>query len=634
MTFRALDGEGAHALDLNQIIDQLEGRGVLAGGSVTSAPGNHMIEVESTAVYLNEQRHEVPETQIDLASYIENAPRKVLVYISTSGTIEVAGGEPSEPEPRDEYRFNTYRPAPPDLSHMDAVPLAEIWLSPDDTRTTDADIKDRSVSADFQIHSASVDVLDVDSLIDGSGREHTGEIADLVDVPSNESVRETVNSDPDHATTASHNYFSGDHADLSNVQPNQHHAPPSPEEMRDAVRGVVDAADLDGASGATGQHLEYTGSDVAWRDPPEQQAMVYSTGTVTHTGGSATTVRLENIAPDETTPVAVVVGVDQAPTWDGDYGFSVDVSRQWDNSSSELDVVLDLTWDTDPGSGNDLTLGYTIWDREPAIIDGKYTDEDALGAINGATINPGTVIVSSRLKHPVYDELSNTPASEIGDVVVASGNGSDAFGEYIYDGSSWSGPLGTSVTTLSDLTINTTKDWQGYAITNLGAPEGSTDAIRQQELSSHESDGNAHHAPVTGSDIDHANLQNVDPNQHHSPPTDQEIVESAAGNVFSLSLIGATIPSGEYLRDYIYLESDETMTLVRGEFFDSNGNVPSGLELQLYDQQSGTVEYRQTNKLERGGSLASVSGRADVEARIHNDSDTSVSASGVVSYYL
>lgn len=632
--FRVQDGEGAHALDVNQILDQLQGRGVIAGGSVTAAPGSHMIEVEATAVFLNGTRHEIPETTLDLENRIESKPRKVILYVSTAGALEVAEGEPADPQPRDEHRFNTYRPAPPDLSHMDAVPLAEIWLSPLDTRTTDADIRDRTVDANLQIHSASVNVLDVDTIVDGTGTSHSGELADYEDVPSDANIRDTINTDPDHATTASHNYFSGDHADLTNVTSDQHHAPPTPEEMRNAVRGVVDAAELDGASGAAGDHLEWTGSDVRWNPPPEQQAMVYSSGSVTHTGGSSTTVTIQGVAPDQTAQFAVVVGVNTAPSWSADYGFDVDVARQWDSTNSELDLELTLTWTTDPGSGNDLDVGYTIWDREPAIVDGRFTDADAINAIDGASISPDTVLVSSRIKYPVYDNLVDAPAAELGDIIVISGAGTDAFGEYIYDGAAWSGPLGTSVTSLSDLTINVAKDWSGYPITNVGAPVNPADAARVQELNDHAADASAHHAPVTGADIDHANITNVQPDQHHAPPTDQDIVERAAGRVFSLPLLGATIPSGEYLRDYLYLESDETLTLVRGEFYEVGGTVPAGLELQLYDQIDGTVEYRQTSTLQRGGALATINGRADVEARIYNGTGSAVSASGVVSYYL
>ena len=636
--FRTRDGEGAHALDMNQIIDQLNGRGVIAGGNVTAAPGSHMVQIESTAVYLNEQRHDISQTTIDLATYIENAPRKGLIYINTDGEIAFAGGEPEEPRPKGEYRFQTYRPAPPDLSHMDCVVLAEVWLSPLDTQTTDADIKNRNVSADFRIHAASVDVLEADTLVDGSGTAHSGELADQEDIPTDANIRQVIYDDPDHATLAPHNYFSGSHDDLTDIRVDQHHAPPTEEEMRDAVRGIVDAAELDGASGATGQHLEWTGSDVQWLDPPAQQATVYDSGTITHTGGSQTTVLIENVAPEETSEFSIVIGVDTPPTWDANYGYSVtNVSRQWDDTNAQLNAEVTLEWDTDPGSGNDLTLGYTVWDREPAIVQGRFTNADAIQALDGASISPAEVIISSRFKYPVYDELSNVPPAEVGDFVVVSGNGSDPFGGFIYNGVEWSGPLGASVSNLSDLIINTGKDWNGYPITNVGAPQDPADAARQQELTDHANDASAHHAPVTGSDIDHANLQNVQPDQHHPEPTEQEIIERTAGHVFSLPLFGATIPDGEYLRNYVSLGSDETLTMVRGELFAEGGEEPPDLELQLFDKGSSTVVYQQPSdglSLVIGDSLATISGPTKVEARLYNGTGSDISASGIVSYHL
>lgn len=40
-------------------------------------------------------------------------------------------------------------------------------------------------------------------------------------------ARNAINTDSDHGSTASHDYFSGDHADLSNVQSDQHHSRPT-----------------------------------------------------------------------------------------------------------------------------------------------------------------------------------------------------------------------------------------------------------------------------------------------------------------------------------------------------------------------------------------------------------------------
>lgn len=638
MTFRVEDGQGAQALDINQLLDQMKGRGVIAGGTVSSsALGDHVVEVESTAVYLNEQRHDVPQQTIDLQTNIGPRPRKVLIYVNTSGEVAIAEGEPEDPKPDDQYRFQTYRPAPPDLTHMDCVVLAMVWLSPDDDRTTEADIQDRTVSADLDVHSATAEIMSFDTIIDGAGIEHSGELADITDVPSEPNIRQTINEDPDHGSTASHNYFSGSHLDLTDVAPDDHHPPRTDQETRDAVRGVVDASELDGAAGAAGDHLEWTGSDVRWQPPPNQQADVLHSETILHTGGSSTTATLTGVTTDQTANFEVYVGVATEPGWSADYQFTETIERQWDSTNGQLDVVVTLDWITDPGTGNDLDIQCLVWDAHPQVIEGRYSDSDAVNAMTGATIEPANVHVSDRLNYPVYDELANTPTSEVGDVIIISGNGTDTFGQYIYDGASWAGPLGTSVTQLSGIDINTAKDWQGYQIKNLGAPTVATDAARRQEISDHSARVDVHHEPTTSDDIDHSLVSNVQPDQHHAPPTDQEIIDSAAGNVFSASLTGATIPNGEYLRTYLHLDSSETLTLVRGEFCNSLGNVPSGLVLELFDRSRGTVVYDQTTALAKGSSdspLVMISGATTVEARIRNDTGGEVSASGIVSYSI
>lgn len=83
-------------------------------------------------------------------------------------------------------------------------------------------------------------------------------------------------------------------------------------------------------------------------------------GTFTHTGGSATTYVAHGVTDDETAMFDVVVGVDSAPSWNGDYGFNYDWSRRWDDDSGQLDVLVSVNWGPDPGNGNDLELDYTV----------------------------------------------------------------------------------------------------------------------------------------------------------------------------------------------------------------------------------------------------------------------------------
>ena len=78
-----------------------------------------------------------------------------------------------------------------------------------------------------------------DSLTDPSGAEHTGELADSSDLVS-------------------------DHSNLSNVQIDQHHTPYSDSKAQDAVKGTVDASELTGGSGSTGQFLQTDGNNTSW----------------------------------------------------------------------------------------------------------------------------------------------------------------------------------------------------------------------------------------------------------------------------------------------------------------------------------------------------------------------------------
>lgn len=63
-----------------------------------------------------------------------------------------------------------------------------------------------------------------------------------------------VNNDPDHGSTASHNYFSGNHSDLAGLAPDNHHSRYTDTEAIDAVNGETtlsvdisgDADTLDG----------------------------------------------------------------------------------------------------------------------------------------------------------------------------------------------------------------------------------------------------------------------------------------------------------------------------------------------------------------------------------------------------
>lgn len=69
------------------------------------------------------------------------------------------------------------------------------------------------------------------------------------------------------------------------------------------------------------------------------------------------------VETDETQGVEVLLRPASSPTWAGDYDYNYEVARNYDASDGEVDVNIVVEWETDPGSGNDLTLDYDILPR-------------------------------------------------------------------------------------------------------------------------------------------------------------------------------------------------------------------------------------------------------------------------------
>lgn len=81
------------------------------------------------------------------------------------------------------------------------------------------------------------------------------------------------------------------------------------------------------------------------------------------------------------------------------------------------------------------------------------------------------LVAHSELNLPAYDETSNAPAVT-DNIIRITGNGSDAEGVYVYDGASYVN-LGEQIT-LNDLVIDSSRDWGGYDITNVGRAAAGT----------------------------------------------------------------------------------------------------------------------------------------------------------------
>ena len=88
----------------------------------------------------------------------------------------------------------------------------------------------------------------------------------------------------------------------------------------------------------------------------------FDSGTVTATGGSTPAVdtTITGVSMSETATHTFDVFVDADPGFNADYAFNWDYGFQWDESDGEVDILLTVNWDTDPGGGNDVTLRWRL----------------------------------------------------------------------------------------------------------------------------------------------------------------------------------------------------------------------------------------------------------------------------------
>lgn len=138
-------------------------------------------------------------------------------------------------------------------------------------------------------------------------------------------------------------------------------------------------------------------------------APVLDSGTVTHTTGGPTTVTLSGVSADQEAETYVSVGVDGASAPSADYAFNHRWGQSWDSANSQMDVTVELTWDTDPGQ--DMTLTYTVADLQPATLSGGYSDSQAVSAVDGNAISPSSVSTSSLDSEQLSHEKVNPTLS-------------------------------------------------------------------------------------------------------------------------------------------------------------------------------------------------------------------------------
>lgn len=126
---------------------------------------------------------------------------------------------------------------------------------------------------------------------------------------------------------------------------------PSPPSLNPG--GVVPIAEVFVAPGAT----DLSAPDLRDRRTPPATPIVATTTTATLTGGSdpAADVVVQDVDADQTDALTAVVYPDTDPSFSADYQFNFDSARLWDDSAGLFDVPVTVTWDVDPGAGNDVT---------------------------------------------------------------------------------------------------------------------------------------------------------------------------------------------------------------------------------------------------------------------------------------
>lgn len=159
------NGWGAQALDVESLARRAQSV-VLSGCAVTDGSGALEIDVASGTVVVAGTEHSVGATTVTQSAGNSN-PRKDVVYVDSNGAVQVAEGRPLAARPAGQTGRDTYVPRPPDLSGMDACPLAEVWVAAGASDTGSGDITDRRHLADWVFGDTTHQSVTADKIVIG-----------------------------------------------------------------------------------------------------------------------------------------------------------------------------------------------------------------------------------------------------------------------------------------------------------------------------------------------------------------------------------------------------------------------------------------------------------------------------------
>lgn len=146
-------GQGYSAVDAQAWRDKLDGFAVASGLTPSVGASGLEVDVASGTATVGESSGVVDTvtlgstTTITLDAADGTNPRKDVVYIDTSGTLQKETGTAGAANPSGNTRFNTFEPEPPFPSTAGAI-LAEVWVAAGATSLQSADVRDRRMPAD------------------------------------------------------------------------------------------------------------------------------------------------------------------------------------------------------------------------------------------------------------------------------------------------------------------------------------------------------------------------------------------------------------------------------------------------------------------------------------------------------
>ena len=130
MVFDVSDNDGVQALEIRQL-SNIFTNSIFSGCAVS--PGTNAMTVQCTSGFgIVDSEFVRPLTQdnVALAAADGTNPRRDLVYVDTTGTLQVLTGTPAPKDPASATRFEAFDPSPPDSSSLGTTGtvLAEVWV--------------------------------------------------------------------------------------------------------------------------------------------------------------------------------------------------------------------------------------------------------------------------------------------------------------------------------------------------------------------------------------------------------------------------------------------------------------------------------------------------------------------------